>query len=325
MRALITDAEFPDLALEEELLTSAGFEVVRAQCRTPAEVLAAGEGATALLVQYAPITAEVIQGLEDLRVVSRYGVGVDNVDLDAAGERGVWVSNVVDYGAEEVAAHACSSALGLVRHLSFQDRAVRGGRWHYLSTGTVRRISDLTLGVVGMGRIGRFVAARIGDWFGRVVGHDPLLPADAWPDGVDALTLDDVFAASNIVTLHLPLSSETRGVVDDRLLGLLPEGSYLVNTARGGLVDVDALLRALDSGRLAGAALDVLPQEPPPENHPVLVHPRVVLTPHVAWYSDASEHEMRRVAALNIAQWRERGEPVHVVVAGDRPADLPAP
>ncbi len=172
------------------------------------------------------------------------------------------------------------------------------------------------LGVVGLGRIGRTAMERAAPWFGACVGYDPHLPDDAWPAGVERAGLEELFARSNAVTLHLPLTAGTRGLVDADLLARMPAGSYLVNTSRGGLVDLDAVLRALDDGRLAGVALDVLPEEPPPAGHPVLVHPRALVTPHVAWYSDDAEVELRRKAAENVVVWARTGRPTHPVVDG---------
>ena len=316
MKVLVTDAEYTALDIEADLLTDAGHQMVTASCRTPADVIEAARGADALLVQYAPITAEVLQALPQLRLVSRYGVGVDGVDTTAASERGVWVCNVPDYGTEEVALHAVGMLLALMRNLPGHDREIRAGRWDYHLGGPLRRPSSLTLGVVGLGRIGSITAERAGPWFGQVVGCDPYLPDDAWPDGVRRLDLPDLFACSSAVTLHLPLTDATRGLVGADLLGRMPPGSYLVNTARGGLVDLDAVVDALEAGQLAGVALDVLPEEPPPKGHPLLTHPRALITPHVAWYSTDAEIELRRKAAQNIVDWARSGRPTYAVVEG---------
>lgn len=317
MKVLITDAEYPDVdELERPILESTGVEVELAQCRTPEEVIQAGRGASAFLVQYAPITREVLEALPEVRIVSRFGVGVDTVNVEAARERGVWVANVPDYGVEEVATHALGLLLALVRHLPFYDRMVREGGWHYESTGSLRRPSTMTLGIVGLGRNGRKVAQLAGPCFQQVLAHDPYLPDPAWPEDIGQVGLEELFSQSHAVSLHLPLTAETRNLVNRRLLAQMPARSYLVNTARGGLINLDDVLQALDNGRLAGAALDVLPQEPPPPDHPVLRHPRVLLSPHVAWYSVEAEEELRRKAALNIVAWAQEGRPPYVVVEG---------
>jgi D-3-phosphoglycerate dehydrogenase / 2-oxoglutarate reductase len=267
-------------------------------------------------VQYAPITEAVLQALPRLRLVSRYGVGVDSVDIEAARRHGVWVCNVPDYGTEEVSLHAVAMLLALLRNLAGHDREVRAGRWNYQLGGPLRRPSSLTLGVVGLGRIGRMTAERAAPWFGAVVGFDPYLPDDAWPGDVARLDLPELFSRSSAVTLHLPLTDTTRGLVGGELLGLMPRGSYLVNTARGGLVDPDAVVGALEEGALAAVAFDVLPQEPPAAGHPLLTHPRAMITPHVAWYSTEAEIELRRKAAQNIVDWARTGRPTYPVVEG---------
>jgi D-3-phosphoglycerate dehydrogenase len=316
LRVLVTDAEYETLDIESDVLTAAGHELAVADCRTSGDVIAAARGADALLVQYAPVTAEVFEALPELRLVSRYGVGVDSVDVGAARARGVWVCNVPDYGTVEVALHAVAMLLALLRNLAGHDRDVRAGRWDYHLGGALRRPSGQTLGVVGLGRIGRMTMERAAPWFAGCVGYDPHLPEESWPPGVERVSLEELFARSNAVTLHLPLTGDTQGLVGADLLGRLPAGSYLVNTARGGLVDVDAVLQALEDGRLAGVALDVLPTEPPDPQSPLLTHPRALLTPHVAWYSAEAESELRRRAALNVVEWARTGRPPHAVVQG---------
>jgi len=251
MRVLVTDAEYDSLDIEADILTASGHELVTAQCRTAEQVVEAAQGADALLVQYAPITAQVLEGLPELRLVSRYGVGVDVVDLDAARARGVWVCNVPDYGTVEVAVHAVAMLLALLRNLAGHDREVRAGRWDYHVGGELRRPSELTLGVVGLGRIGRMTMTRASPWFGDCVAHDPHLPDDAWPPDVERTSLEELFTRSNAVTLHLPLTDETRGLVGPDLLGRLPAGSYLVNTSRVGRPRAPAARRRCRSGRCA--------------------------------------------------------------------------
>nr|MDQ5810369.1 C-terminal binding protein [Actinomycetota bacterium] len=261
MKVLIADYDYADVELERGILEGGGFEVVEAQCRTEDDVIEAGQGVSALLTQYARISARVMTGLPELGLVVRYGVGYDIVDVEAARERGVWVANVPDFGTEEVAVHALAMALGLLRHLPLYDRDVREGRWHPVSTGPLQRLKTLTLGVVGLGRIGGTFALRASPWFGRTLGCDPYLAEEAWPAGVERAGLEEVFAESALVSLHAPLTKETRGFINRDLFGRMREDSYLVNTARGDLVVMEDLLWALDEGPLAGAALDVLPQE----------------------------------------------------------------
>ena len=317
MKITITDAEYPNIdEIERPILEAAGFDVVLAQCRSPEEVIESAQDAVGLIVQYAPIDRTVLTALPDVHIVSRYGVGMDTIDLQAARDLGVWVANVPDYGVQEVATHSCAMLLSLVRHLAFYDRDVRHGVWSYQRPGPLHRPSSMTLGVIGVGRIGRTVANYARAFFGKVIGHDPWLSESTWPEGVEPSSLDDLLRRSNAVSLHLPLTPETQELVDKEFLTQMPKGSYLVNASRGGLIRMEDLLRALDSGQLAGAALDVLPQEPPSPDHPILKHPRVVLSPHAAWYSMEAEIELRRKAALNIVRWAQEGAPPYVIVQG---------
>ena len=224
--------------------------------------------------------------------------------------------NVPDYGTVEVALHAVAMLLALLRNLAGHDREVHAGRWDYRLGGQLRRPGGLTLGVVGLGRIGRMTMERAAPWFHACVGYDPHLPDAAWSPGVEQAGLEELFARSHAVTLHLPLTPESHGLVGADLLARMPPGSYLVNTARGALVELDAVVEALEDGRLAGVGLDVFPAEPPPGGHPLLAHSRALLTPHVAWYSEEAEVELRRKAAGNVVSWARTGRPEYVVVEG---------
>jgi D-3-phosphoglycerate dehydrogenase len=315
VRVLITDHDFPDIEIEKALFRDAGIEVATAQCRTEDDVIAAGSGCAAALVQYAPMNARVFGALPELRLVSRYGAGFDTVNTDDARAHGVWVANSPDYGSADVAAHALAMALALLRHLPLYDRDVRAGTWHFSSTGEIARISGLTLGILGLGRIGKRMAGFARAIFGRVIACDPYISSKDFGD-VPQVGRETLFRESDVVSLHVPLNAETRGIADRRMLSLMKPGSFLVNTARGPVADLDAVLAALDSGRLAGAGLDVLPKEPPEADHPVLGHPRVLLSPHAAFYSVEGAKELRTKAALNVIEWARTGRPTYVVVEG---------
>jgi D-3-phosphoglycerate dehydrogenase len=319
LRVLLSDHEYPDLELERRLFASAGIEMVAAQCKTDAEVIEAAAGCAGILLQYAPITERVVGALPRLGIVSRIGAGVDTVDLDACARHGVWVANSPDYGVGEVATHALALALALVRNVVTYDRDIRAGRWHYLSPGPLRRASELTLGILGLGRIGKRLAHLARNSFKRVTACDPYLIDGDFPAYVERTSdAAALFAASDLVSIHTPLTTETRGMVNGALLQRMRPGSWLVNTARGAIVSTDDLLAALDSGILAGAGLDVLPVEPIPPDSRLLGHPKVILTPHAAFFSVQAEVELRRKAAQNIVSWLERGRPDYVVVAGSR-------
>jgi D-3-phosphoglycerate dehydrogenase len=315
-RFLLTDYDFPDADLERGLCVQAGVELATAQCRSEDDVIAAAEGCQGLLTQYAPIGARLFAARPEVRIVSRLGAGFDTVDTDEARRRGVWVANSPDYGVGEVATHALAMALALVRHLPSYDRDVRAGRWHYLSTGELRRPSELTLGILGLGRIGKRMASLSQPVFGRIVACDPYIADTDFPPYVERVGPADVWREADLVSLHVPLTAETRAIAGAKALDAMRPGSWLVNTARGPVVDLNAVLAALDSGRLQAAALDVLPKEPPEADHPVLRHPRVLLSPHAAFYSRQGERELRRKAAQNLIDWARTGRPTYVVVEG---------
>ena len=321
MRVVFTDFVQPNLELERGLAEGAGLELVEAQphCTTDDEVIRAAEGATAVIVQNAPITDKVFAGLPDLRIVATPGIGVDMIDIEAAEAHGVWVAHVPDGNITEVACHALAMALSLTRHLPFYDAAMRAGEWSYDGTGPLTRPGKTTLGVAGLGKIGRLTAAYATPVFGRILGYDPHLSEAAWPDGVERLhDLAELAAASDVLTFHMPLTAETRGLVNRDLLGAMKPGGYLVNVSRGAIVEIPDLLAALDSGQLAGAALDVFPQEPVAAEDPVLRHPKLILSPHAAFYSLESDEELRSRAVTNVIAFLKTGRPENVVVEGNR-------
>lgn len=316
MKVLITDYDFPDLDLEQDMYRAAGVEVVVAQCRSEADVIAASEGCQGLLVQYAPVNARVFAARPEIRIVSRFGAGFDTINLADAEEHGVWVGNSPDYGVGEVATHALAMTLSLLRHITFYDRDVKAGKWHFTSAGKMRRVGDMTIGILGLGRIGKRMAHISRNSFKRVIACDPHIIDGDFPAYVERVSMDELFSQSDAISVHVPLNDETRGLVNAGVLGLMPQGGVLVNTARGPVVDIDALLAALDSGRLDGAALDVLPIEPPATDARIVQHPRILLTPHAAFYSVVAEKELRRKAAQNLIDWAQRGRPSYVVVEG---------
>jgi phosphoglycerate dehydrogenase-like enzyme len=304
--------------MERDLFDAAGVELVVAQCKSDDDVIAAARDCAGILLQYAPITERVVAALPDLGIVSRIGAGFDTVDTDACARHGVWVANSPDYGVGEVATHALGLALALVRNIVAYHRDIQAGKWHYLSSGPLSRVGDMTLGIVGLGRIGKRMAHVGRNLFKRVVACDPYLIDGDFPAYVERRSLEGIFAESDVVSLHVPLTAETRGMIGATLLAGAKPGVHLVNTARGAVVDVPAALAALDAGRLAGLGLDVLPTEPVPADSPLLAHPRVILTPHAAFFSVEAERELRRKAAQNVVTWLRTGRPDYVVVAGTR-------
>lgn len=319
--AVYTDVDDTDPAPGVALLEANGFEVRVLGTRDPRAIVEGAQDADALLPGYAPITREVIASLPRLKVVALMSMGFDEVDVQAATEHGVWVTNVPGAATEEVATHALALLLASARQLPFYTASATPERWNERAATAPPRLSEQTLGLVGLGRIGREFARLAGPLFGRVLGYDPMLPetpelaADLAALGVDRAALEEVRAASQVLSLHLPLTEETAGMVDAAFLAAMPQGSLLVNVSRGGLVDAAALAAALDDGHLAGAALDVLEDEPPAPAHPLVGRSDVVLTPHIAYFSRRTEVEYVRIQAQNVVTMFATGAPASPVNA----------
>jgi D-3-phosphoglycerate dehydrogenase / 2-oxoglutarate reductase len=300
MRILISDQNFGDGArVERELAEQGGWELVVADCRTEEDVAEAlgRHRPDALLVQFAPVGARALSDANGLAAIVRYGVGVDNIAVDVAQARGIAVGRVPDYCIEEVAEHTIALLLAVERRVVELAVQTRAGGWDWHAAKPTRRVGDLRLGLVGFGQIARAVALRASAFGMRLAAHDPAVePHEMGEQGVEALAFEDLLARSDVLSLHVPLTEETRGLIGRAQLELLPEGAIVLNAARGGLVDEVALAGALASGRLRGAGVDVLEEEPPPTTHPLRTAPGAVVTPHTAWYSETAVAELRRKA-----------------------------
>lgn len=301
MRIVITDCDHE--SIEEELAVAAAsdVELIQAQCRTEDEVIEAARGADGILVQYAPITDRVLAALPGLKAIGRYGVGVDTVDVEAATARRVAVSNVPDYGTEDVSDHAIALALSLVRGIVQLDHGMRAGQHVLTPIKPLHRVKDLVFGVVGMGRIGTATAAKARSLGFTVLACDPQLRSNATGDrDVAVVEFDALLAQSDVISIHVPLDPSTRHLINDTTLCRAKKGAILINTCRGGVVDTAAVVRALQSGRLKGAGLDVFEEEPLPADHPLMTLPNTALTPHAAWYSEESYSELKRRTIENV-------------------------
>jgi D-3-phosphoglycerate dehydrogenase len=301
-----------ELDWEEKFLSSLddfSVELRAGVCHSEDDLIALAHDADALLVSSRePITRRVIEALPRCRVISRYAVGIDHIDLDAAAEHGIVVTHVPDYCTAEVADHALALILALNRRIVELDTALRQGAWikHAYHTrrilrGPIPPLRELTLGLVGLGRIGRAVAERARPFGVRLLATDPYIePAVFQEYGVTPVSLDELLQQADIVSLHCPLTPETRGLIGERALGLMKPAAVLVNTARGPIVDIPALVTALQECRIAGAALDVADPEPLPETSPLYRLPNVILTPHAAYYSERSVEVVRRETLFEV-------------------------
>jgi len=300
---------FGSLDVERAVLEPLGLDLVPAPATDEATLAREARSATALLVVYARITEPVIVAAAEAgcRVIARCGIGVDNIDVEAATRHGVQVTNVPDYCLDEVADHTLALLLCAARGVVQAASEVREGAWQ-VPRGGIRRIQGRRLALVGIGRIGRRVGARARAFGLEVIGFDPYLsPWDL--EGVQrASSLVEAISEADFISLHAPLTPENRHLIDAAAVAAMRRAPVLVNTARGGLVDLEAARRGLEEGRLSALALDVTEVEPLPADHPLRRHPRALITPHMAFYSEEAEHELRQRAAEEVAR-AVRGEP----------------
>ena len=323
-QVVLTDHVFPSLDPVQQELASIGAQLQLAHGEREALVRLLPQ-ADAVLNTYLPLDASLIGLMQRCRIIARMGIGVDNVDVEAATARGIWVTNVPDYCVEEVADHTWALILALVRKVAWLNGPTHQGAWSFQEVRPIPRLQGLVLGLVGFGRIGRRVADR-GRAFGmRVVAYDPYLqPQRIAEGGAEPVDFDRLLQVSDVVSVHSPLTPQTRHLLDGRALSRMKPGAFVVNTSRGGIVDEQALRQALDSGHLAGAALDVLEREGAGQASPLHGHPRVILTPHVAFFSEESVVDLQRKAARQVTRVLAGQEPDYPVNRPARPGPSPS-
>jgi D-3-phosphoglycerate dehydrogenase len=298
----VSDSVFPNLDPAREVLSRIGAHLQMAQEPTPEAIVRAAAAADALLVTYAKITAEMIQQMMRCRIISRFGIGVDNVDIPAATDRGIVVTRVPDYCLDEVSDHAMALLLALVRKIPLSSAHVHGGTWSMPAVVPIHRLRGSVLGLVGFGRIPQLVAPKAKAFGIRVVAFDPyVLPEVFTRACVESVDFPELLKSSDYVSIHSPLLPETRNLFSDDAFHRMKPTAYLINTARGPIVDDAALARALDAGELAGAALDVLPQEPPVDS-PLVGRADVIITPHTSFYSEESLVDLQVKAAEEVVR-----------------------
>jgi D-3-phosphoglycerate dehydrogenase len=320
MKAVITDYSFPDLGIETGIIESAGHQLTACkERRAPAELRELIADADAVITQFASVNAEVIAAMSKARVIVRYGIGVDNVDLAAARERGIPVCNVPDYCIDEVADHTVAFLLAVTRQVVPNTLHVRSGSWGLATPlDSLKTLKNMTVGIVGFGRIGREVAARLRPFRCRMVVYDPMVSADVIRElGGEPASISDLLQQSDAVTLHCPSTPETRGLLNSQSLQLTKPGTVIINLARGDLIDPQALTEALQSGHVSAAALDVFSPEPIPPGHPILSMPQVVLASHIASASVPAVRRLRETAA-GLALAALEGRPLVNIVNGVR-------
>lgn len=316
---VIADCDHADFAEERAVCLENGVQFQKLSLKTQQEAAQALQACEVIGVQYLPVTEELLRKLPKLRCIVRYGVGVDNIDLSAASARNIAVCNVPDYGVQEVASHAFAMMMALTRKLKLMDDAVHAGHWDYTKSMPILRYSEMTVGVIGYGRIGRAFACLAHALGCRIAVYDVLFPPTLSEqeraqynieDHVELMDLQTLLEKSHVISLHAPLNKENGGCIGKSQLEQMRPDAVLINVSRGGLVDEQALYEALCRGVIAGAGIDTWTKEPIQEKHPLLQLEQVIATPHMAWYSEQASSDLKRklaeegVRALN-------GEPLY--------------
>ncbi len=318
-KVVITDFDYGDNDIEKAIIEAAGGQVVALQAKREEDLFEHAEDCFAMMNQYARVGAKTIAHMKQCKVIARYGIGVDIVDVKTATERGIMVTNVQDYCTDEVADHAVTLWLTLARRIADFNASTHEGVWHWKAARPVYRLRGRTMGIVSLGRIGQAIARRAKPFGVRVIAYDPYLDASVARDlGVELVDKDTLVSQSNYILMQAPMTPETRHFLSDAEFAAMPPGAILVNTGRGPTVDNKALYRALTEGTLAGAGLDDPEEEPAkrakwdPADNPIFSLPNVIVTPHVAYYSEESIQQARETAASEVAR----------ALRGERPKNL---
>ena len=314
---VVTDSPFPSLDPAKAALARVDPELRMAKSASAADILAVARDADAILVTYAKLPGDLLRQLTRCKAIGRFGLGVDNIDIPTAAELGITVTYVPDYCMHEVSDHAMALLLALARKIPLSNKLVQAGRWDMPAVVPIHRLAGRVLGLVGFGNIPRALAPKAKAFGLRVVTHDPYVPQQALAAaGVESVSFDRLLEISDFVSIHAPLMPATRGLFNAEVFRKMKTGALLINTARGPLVDEDALVSALDSGRLGGAALDVVAVEPLPKDSRLIGRDNVILTPHTAFYSVEALNELQTKCAADVARVLSGEKPVYPVKVG---------
>lgn len=303
--------------IEDEVLRKIDSQVVVIPCETEEEIIKASEDADALLIGKAKITRPIMAAMKKCRVVVRYGIGLDTLDIKAATDHGIYIANVPDFCIDEVSDTAMGLILATTRKIAMMSNRVKEGNWDRGSVKPIYRLRGSVLGIIAFGNIGQKVALKAYPFGFKIIVHDPYLSSDAVGDyPIELVDLETLLRESDVVSIHSPLNQETRHLISEAELRMMKDSAFLINTARGPIVDEKALYRALKEGWIAGAGLDVLEVEPPEEGNPLLGLDNLVITPHYASYTEESSREVRVKAAENIVATLREGYPTYPVNPG---------
>jgi len=298
-KVVITDCDHGSIEEEKREFGRIGAELILAQIKEEEDLIRVCKDADGLLNQYALLTRKVLEKLPKCKVIGRYGVGIDSVDLKAATDLGIIVANVPDYCVDEVADQALSLILALIRKTVFFDQKVKSDQWDFRQGRPIHRIKGKTLGLIGSGRIGLEVAKRISGFGVRVVTFDPYLQKTL--EGVELMDFDTVLKESDFISIHCPLNESTRHLLGEKEFQKMQKKPLIINTSRGPIIDEAALIQALIKRQVSGAGLDVLEKEPPDPQNPLLKMENVIIAPHISFYSEESISELKRRTAENVS------------------------
>jgi len=297
----VADSVFPNLDPARDVLSAIGADIQLAAEPAPDAIMKLAKDADGVLVTYAKITADMIRQMTKCRIISRFGIGVDNVDIPVATEKGIVVTKVPDYCIDEVSDHAMALLLSAVRKIPMGTEQVHAGTWKMPNFVPIHRLRGSVLGLAGFGRIPQLVAPKAQAFGMKVIAFDPYLPKEVFTKaGVEQVDFPTLLKRSDYISVHSPLTPETKGLFNADAFKQMKKGAYIVNTARGPVIDEQALAAAIDSGHIAGAGLDVMTNEPP-VNSPLIGKKNVIITPHTSFYSDESLVELQTKAAQEVA------------------------
>lgn len=312
----VTDSPFPSLDPVKAAMSKLDPELRMSKSTSVDDILAVANDADAVIVCYAQITAALLGGLTRCKVIGRTGLGVDNIDVPAAAARGITVTYVPDYCLREVSDHAIALLLALARKITVSNKLVQSGRWELPPIVPLRRLEGQVLGLIGFGNIPRAVAPKAKAFGLNVITHDPFVSKDVLASaGVEGVSFDDLLARSDFISVHAPLMPATRGLINAAAFAKMKKGAFVINTARGPLIDEPALIAALNSGHLGGAALDVVTTEPLAKDSALIGRDNVILTPHTAFYSVEALIELQTKCATDVARVLSGENPVYPVKA----------
>lgn len=314
-KIVICDLDHEDVETERAVLEAAGYEFDWLHCRTQEEVIEHCKEAVVLMNQYVKMDRKIFEALPNVKCVVRYGVGVDNINLEDADAYGVQACNVPDYGTREVADQALAMMMCLTRKVALTNFLIRNGVWDYRKEIPIYRMSEMTVGIYGIGRIGSEFAKRVHAMGCKVIAYDIEAgkPTRHFPDFVEFVSSQELLERSDIISIHCPLRADTYHVFGKEQFQVMKDSAYIVNVARGGIIDEEALEWALSNKEIAGAALDVVEHEPLTPDNPLLRHDNFIVSPHTAWYSQESAEELNRKVAEEAVRFM-KNEPVHYPV-----------